>query len=460
MILSVQKHDSQTAQPMGWRGVLLAGCLGLVPLTGCSPKAPESAAPPASLAPAAPVAPPEVVTAGLDPALQSTLARARAQLLTNQLSAMAWGRYGQALDAADFGAPAEFCYTEARARDPLSPRWPHLLGLRQLREQPDAALENLDRAIRLSGVTNDASRLRRAQALIERGRWTDATNQLHALLSVVPGHPAARLELARASLALGAVEAVPALLAPCLSNPYTARPAHVLFGQARLRQGQADAAQRHSQIAAAMPKPFDWPDPFLREVQDLRLDVSKLAEQANALLRERRLPEAETVVSNLLIRVPDDAEGLLLQGRIRLQQRRCAEAEALFQRHLVARPNSPNGWAQLGMACYCQSHWAAATDAFKKATVLKPDFAQAHFNLGLSHSRQGDGPGAIASLKEALRCDPSDATAHVALAEEYLRAGDLGTAAQHVEAASALSPQLPKIKALRERLRVAAPATP
>lgn len=401
------------------------------------------------------MAPPLVTWTNLDPALQLLLASTREAVRTNLGSASAWGRYGQALDAADFGTAAVACYAEASARDPGSARWPHLLGLRQLREQPEAALASLGRAIERSGPTNDASRLRRAQALMERGLWGDATNQLQSLLEANPGHPAARLELARARLAMGQFQDVPALLAPCLSNPYTARPAHVLFGQARLRQGNGEAAERHAQIAARMPKPFDWPDPFLREVQELRSDGRKVAEQANQQLQQQRLSDAESAVATLLARSPDDPEGLLLLGRIRLRQRRCPEAEALFLRHLAVRPESPNGHFQRGMACYCQSHWEDAARAFQKAVDLKPDFGEAHFNLGLAHARRGDRAAALASLREALRCNPGDASIHGALAEETWRSGDAPGALRHLEQAQALAPDAPRWRALRERIRAA-----
>lgn len=429
------------------RATLASGCALLLCLGACSPESRSRETPVAKSIP------PDVSTQNLDPSLGAAIADARSQVLTNGNSASAWGRLGQMLDAAEFSSDAQSCYRVASALDPGSARWPHLLGLRQLREQPDAALASLERAIRLTGPTNDASRLRRAQALIERGRFAEATNQLQLMLATAPRHPAARLELARAFLALDSVKVVPELLAVCLTNPYTARPARVLLGQALLRMGQVEAAGQHAQIAGTLPKPFDWPDPYLREVQELRQDGRKLAEQANRLLIQRRLPEAESIVTNLLTRLPDDAEGLLLLGRIRLQQRRCVEAEAVFQRSLAIQADSPNGLVQLGMAFYCQSRWLDAAKAFERAVILKPDFAQAHFNLGLALGRSGDSAGARASLREALRCNPGDAGTHVALAEELLRASAVEEAAQHVSRALALVPNHPKGRALQERLR-------
>lgn len=427
----------------GWVGGV--GWVLAIVLWGCSRNQEPSVV-------AAPVGPPDVVTGALDPALAAAIGAARRQVVTNLPSGSAWGGLGLALDAADFSSEAQICYREAAVREPDSARWLHLLALRQLPEQPALGLQNLQAAVRRSGVTNDASRLRLAQAFWERGRFAESTNVLRSLLGAVPDHAAARLELARISLATGSLEGLPTLLAPCLTNPYTARPAHLLLGQVLLRTGQPEAAARHAQWGATLPKPFDWPDPFLRQVQEMRRDGRKMAEQANQLLTQKRLPEAESLLTNLLARRPEDGEGLLLLGRIRLQQRRCDEAEALFERFLGQRSDSPNGWVQLGMARYCQSRWADAAIAFEQAVQRKSDFAQAHFNLGLARSRLGDSVGAMASFREALRCSPGDAGTHASLAEELFRAGDIPQAIQQVNQALSLEPKHPRARALRDRL--------
>ena len=49
--------------------------------------------------------------------------------------------------------------------------------------------------------------------------------------------------------------------------------------------------------AAQMPRPFDWPDPYLREVQSLRADRQKFQDQANSLLMRQRFKEAETLAA-------------------------------------------------------------------------------------------------------------------------------------------------------------------
>lgn len=283
------------------------------------------------------------------------------------------------------------------------------MGLLQLQDQPELALTNILRAVQLLPATNDAPRLRLAQALVERGRHAEAIPHLESLLALDPAHAAARLELARVKLAANDPQSAAGLLAPALTNAYTARPALLLLSQVKLRLGETDAAAQLVERAARLPRPFDWPDPFLREVQSLHTDQQNLLDRVNGLIMRGRFVEAEKLLEQNLARAPESAETLLLFGRLRLQQRRCADAAVFFQKHLAVRANSLQGCVQLGLARYCQNDWAAAAAAFESALRLKPDFAQAHFNLGLCRSRANQSTAAIESFRNALRCQPGDA---------------------------------------------------
>ena len=408
-------------------------------LVGCA-KAPETKL----------VEVPVVDTSSLDSFQAGMISNAVAAVRAQAESAEAWGKLGQAFEAAEFYGEAMKCYQRAVELDAGSGKWLYLLALRQLQEQPEVALTNLAEAVKRVPATNDAPRLRLAQALVERGRYGEALPHLNALMAVDANHAAARVELARIKLAAGdaaAVAEVPELLRPAMTNNYTARAAHLLLSQARQRVGDAEGAAALARRAAAMPEAFDWPDVYLREVQSLMGADQALSERANALLGQGRFEEAERVLQQLVQRGPENPEPLLLLGRLRIQQRRCGEAEAFLQRHLALRTNSLQGYVQLGLARYCDSRWEAAAEAFRKATELKPDFAQAHYNLGLALARRGDNEGAKAAYQSALQINPADANAHAALAEEFLRAGDRARAEQH--ASDALRIDAKHAKALK-----------
>ncbi len=386
------------------------------------------------------IEPPDPDLSAVESTQAAQVRSARDAVRAQPASADAWGQLGQACEAVDFLADAQFCYARAVERASDSVRWLHLLGLRELAWQPDDGLAHLARAAGLVGTNTDAPRLRWAQALNERGRFDDAAKALGPLLSARPDHPAARLELARVRLAANTPAAAVELLTPCLTNPYTARPAALLLSQARLRLGDAEGANALARRAASLPRPFDWPDPFLREIEALRKDRQKVADKANALLIQRRFAEAESLLNELLARAPDDPEGLLILGRLRLQQSRCTEAETLVRRHLSVRSDSLNGQIQLGLVLLCQSRWAEAADVFEAALRVKPDFAQAHFNLGVARTGNGEVDAAIHAFEAALQCSPGDAAAHAHLAELHLRSRRTTQARQEATEALRLDP--------------------
>ena len=396
--------------------------------------------------------PPVVNLQAIDPTLASLIQTSRFAVLAEPKSGTTWGKLGQALHTAEFTAEAIVCYSNAAARDKSAFRWPYLWGLLELPNQPEVAMQLLARATDLAAGQTDAPRLQLAHALVEHGRFDDAAPHLKIILAANPAHAAARLELARVHLSRNALREATMELQPALTNHYTMRSALLLAAQIALRNGQPDTAAQLSRRAMSMPRAFDWPDPVLREVQGLRADRARLADQTNLLLQQQRTAEAAVVLKNLLEAFPNDAEGLLLLGRLRYMERRCPEAENAFRAHLAVQPYSLNGLIQLSLALLCQQRWADAITTLEKAVALKPDFAQAHSNLGMAHSRAGHTQAAIQSYRDALRCSPGDVNAHIALAEELANAGDVKTATEHVERAAALNPKDPRVAKARQQL--------
>ena len=200
---------------------------------------------------------PVVETSSLDAALAQTIQSSRQAVESSPQSADAWGKLGQAFEAAEFYAEARICYKRASELDPQSGRWLHLLAILQLQDQPDAAFPNLARAAELLPATNDAPRLRLAQALVERGRFSEATPHLDKLLAVNPGHAAARVEMARVKLAAGDPTNAVRLLSSAMTNVFTARAAYLLMSQATQRLGDTNTASMLARRAAlSTPKPL------------------------------------------------------------------------------------------------------------------------------------------------------------------------------------------------------------
>ncbi|HAM71664.1 MAG TPA: hypothetical protein DCM86_08485 [Verrucomicrobiales bacterium] len=435
MIRPAQTIDKPRPGAGGWPLLLLVLC-GAV---GCF-DAPPSA--------------PPLPGTGLSAEWTKTLESARSAVLRAPKSAEAWGELGRQFQAADIPQSAVFCYGEAARLAPSDQRWWHLRGKLQLLPAPEAALEDLRRAV--GAATNasaaEISRFTLARSLLEMGREDGATHELLSLLSLNTNHPAARVELARIEFAHSRWESAERLVVPCVTNPYTARPAVLLLSQIRQRQGRTEEAARFSREALRMSRSFDWPDPILLQVTRLKGRATGLEDQSNALLSQGRLAEAEKLISSLTTQFPDDPAGPLLLGRLRLQQRRCQEAEAAVREHLQRLPESLNGQMQLALALLCQERWNDAIPVLRQALVLKPDFAQAHHNLGVAAARSGDAETAVASFKEALRYTPGDPSACAFLGEQLLKLGRREEALQWANRALELNPQQPRALELRRTL--------
>lgn len=399
-------------------------------------------------------APPRVSLDSIDPALRQLIETCRVAVARSPRSGPAWGRLGQALQAAEFTPEAKFCYSNAIPRDPREFRWPYLLGFLEQQGNPALAVIHLQQATELAGPRTDSPRYQFARTLVELGRLDEAAPQLAQLLAANPAHAAASLEMARIHLARTNLRAATLSLQPALTNEFTMKQASLLGAQIAQRNQQPEIAAQLSRRAAALPRAFDWPDLALREVQSLRTDRVHFADQVNGYLLQARLPEAEAALNKLLSLHPDDPEGLLLLGRLRYLQNRCREAEYAYRKHLLAQPDSLNGLVQLGLALLCQQQWTNAAAALEKAVALKPDFAQAHNNLGLARSRAGDPAGAIRAFRDALRSNPGDLTAHMGLAEELANLGQLDAARDHLRSAAAINPADPRVLRAQQQLQI------
>src|ERR1041385_5300371 len=92
--------------------------------------------------------PPPVDTTGFDPLITAAITEARAAVLGAPRSAEARGRMGMVLLAHEVRAEARACFAQAAKFDPDEPRWPYFLGVAQVVDNPQAAVTNLERAVR------------------------------------------------------------------------------------------------------------------------------------------------------------------------------------------------------------------------------------------------------------------------------------------------------------------------
>ena len=375
------------------------------------------------------------------------------EAVTNRpADAEAWGALGEVLHANEFETEAIQCYREATSLNSTVQKWWHLLGLLEFKQQPGLGIDLLRKAVRLEVGTNHVSRFKLAQVLAESGETQEVEEILKALLQADAHHSGARVELGRVWMLGGKLADAETILIRCLTNEFTARPAALLLSQLKARQGEESTAKALMERAQRMPRPFDWPDPFLHAVQRRKKNLGEKLDLIQQAIGRRSFEQAESLLESMARDQPENPEVWLMRGRLRLVQGRCENAKEALDRHLGLRPDSLNGHVQLGLALTCLENWELALQAFSNAVRLKPDFGAGHYNLGIVRSKKGDMKGAVSAFERALECDPGDLNILVALSEHLGLLGLQEQAIYYFEEAKRIYPSESKVKRLQQVL--------
>jgi len=391
--------------------------------------------------------PPQITTTAFEPVIANLIEQALTEVKASPRSGPAWGKLGMILMVYDLASEARDCFSQAERLAPREPRWPYLQGLLLLPDE--AALPKLARAVELAKGEPLITRIRLAHALAEHGRQEQAGEQFRRL---PPNHPAALLGLANLKVNSGDAPNATIDLGKALTDPHTARAAHLLLASIQQRHGDPDAARSSREVAAALPPDRDWPDSFLAETDTYRHGRKLLGERIQQFLQSPQPAQAAPLINRLIEEYPQAPEGWLHLGQMRLSQENCAAAEQAFRKHLSLRPDSVNGQSLLGTALLCQERYPEAADAFARAIELKPDFGQAHFNLGFARARAGQAVEAIESFRQAIRYNPDFIDPYIVLADLLGQLGETTEALNLLETARRLAPSDPRIQALTERI--------
>lgn len=397
--------------------------------------------------------PPSVDVTGFERLVVDQIETNRAAVVAAPRSGAAWGRLGMVLHAHDLREQAQQCYEQAEHFEPREPRWPYLRGILIAQENPERAIPELQAAVRLSGRDADAAALRLAETFFETGRFDDAERVYRQLQSAGHDHARTRLGLARVGQVRRRPEEARRWLDSALRDPHTARAAHSLLAALEQAASRPAAAEQAANTIATLRPDQPWPDPFSLELVPHRIGRRLWAVDAQRLLDQGRVAEAEPILNRLVADYPTAPEGWLMLGRLRFERGDCTGAEAALRRHLQLEPRSVNGQAQLGAALLCLERYPEAIAALEQATRLKPDLGEAYFNLGYAQTRARRGLEAIGSLRSAIRYSPHLVDAYIILADLLNQTGEKQEALQLLQRAQRLKPTDERIQVLLQRVK-------
>ena len=222
-------------------------------------------------------------------------------------------------------------------------------------------------------MTDDAlaTRVRRAQLLLDARRYEEAIAESGKALAESPEHYPAQILLARALLgagryfdALGAAERAIEL------QPESAS-AQGVVAQVAIHLHRLDRADRATAEACRLAPGWAW-------AHYLRMRV---------LLQIRNVAAAKEEAVLVLALDPDGSLGHIAQGEIALHLQAWSAAEQAFHRALEQDPENPNALLNYGYALSRQGKDAAAIDAYTEAGRLDPRSSHAAQNIVTASQR-------------------------------------------------------------------------
>ena len=115
------------------------------------------------------------------------------------------------------------------------------------------------------------------------------------------------------------------------------------------------------------------------------------------------------------------------------RQRRLPEAENLFEEAVVKNPENTNAWNGLGWARLNQGKQAGAGEAFQRCVELVPNHAAALNGLGWLAKGRGATKDAIGYWEKAVEAAPGATAALNGLASTYMELGEYAKAARYYD---------------------------
>src|SRR5262249_2887496 len=164
------------------------------------------------------------------------------------------------------------------------PRWPYLQATSLLSTDVEGAIAKLERAADLCGASPDAPCLQLAEVLLDQARLSEAEAQFHRILQSQPANARAYLALPRLAYQRGDLAKGLEPLTHSTEDIRTRKAAHILLAQVHERLRDQTAASGALRQASNLPDDRAWPDPFLDEVDRLRIGKQASLTRADHLI--------------------------------------------------------------------------------------------------------------------------------------------------------------------------------
>ena len=272
----------------------------------------------------------------------------------------------------------------------------------------------MDQACAQAKTPDDPFRL--GIAAYRRGAYAEAADHFTAILSTLPDHKAARINLANALWSLRDYEAAAAQAEIARAADPTSAEAWIITGAIRLDIGDAaGAADAYAQATSLRPMlasaQAGLAAALLAEgknaaAEDAANKALAIAPSAHALFTlasaklALRQPQAALELFDLAIATsPDHARARHNRANALIDLGRLDEAKAELNAALALDPTLKEASATLGYVLTIQTELSSAIEACERAIAQDPDFAAARWNRGVALLLNGDFAGGFAAYE-------------------------------------------------------------
>jgi Flp pilus assembly protein TadD len=415
------------------------------------------------------VTPPPVPSGIVDAEVKQAIQDARQAVVDSPRSPSAWGRLGWMLLVNQFSREADFCFSQAAALEAADPRWPYARGRLALIYDPDNAVAWLRLAVEAADSRPKyrfATRMRLAEALLERGQLDEAESIFREEDRRQPKQPRVALGLGMSAVMRGNyAEAIPYLTA-ARESPWARKRATAELAILARAQGDQAAAAAYDQAVLGLLDDPSWPDPVDSELYQVRVGWSTRRDEAASLENEKRFMEAAEIYLKQIAEQPT-AKAYIGAGTNLAQAGNYQRALPLLQKAALLEPDSAKAHAALAAALFgrAEKAWhtspnsAEARQWFdevvgnaRRATELRPDLAVAYLHWGQSLTYLGKPDEALGPLRKGVACQPANVELQRSLGDALLEAGQYKEAATYLENARLLAPNDPRTARALQRL--------
>ncbi|HET7421728.1 MAG TPA: tetratricopeptide repeat protein [Candidatus Dormibacteraeota bacterium] len=202
----------------------------------------------------------------------------------------------------------------------------------------------------------------------------------------------------------------------------------------------AAALHRRAQHLAAVGR-NDEAIPLLSRAVALEPQSSELkCDLAVALMKTRRLVDADRVAYEAIATSPEDERAYRVRSVVLRNMRRPRDALALARESVRLAPENAWGWHAVAQACIELKNHSEAWVAAQKVLELAPERGDSHQLAGRVAIALRKWSVAESASREALRLDPNDWSAMNNLGVALLRQGRRAEATQAYDRAAQMNP--------------------